>query len=503
MAGVSAVSGVLALGLLPWIGASLALSLGGLLLLLTGYYFGLTRLIRRGWFHPAVSWVNVALEVSATSLIFLIDARQGGVAYALTAPPLVIWGTLIALSGLRGNKWLSIGAGALASLEYAALYAFVAWPQLQGETLVTLRPPLFATRVVLLFASAVLTTVFVSHLNRRAEEALAAVRAKDVFGKYLLHERLGVGGMAEVYRATYNPEGGFQKVVALKRVLPQYAADEDFIAMFRGEAALCSQFSHPGVVQVFDFGRFGDSYFLAMEYLDGPPLSRVLRAYRGVGLPVPAVLHLAVSLGEALQYLHERRDAEGRPLGLVHRDLNPPNVLLSRLGEVKLTDFGIARSASHLQLTEVGLIKGKPGYLAPEQAMGTDIDGRVDLFGLGVTLWECLAGEQLFASTDASAMVRNTFEKAVPLLRGKRPDVPPAFEALVMQLLERDVSRRTPSARVVLQSLRAMETGAVGSGARAMAAAVETTTRTTAPSGTDLQPLPRPVDSEAATLPGR
>ncbi len=504
MAGVAGVSGLLALLLLPWIGLQLGLALGGLLFVLSGYYFGLTRLIARGWFHPAVAWVNVALEVSAPALIFVLDARQGGVEYALTAPPLVLWGTLIALSGLRSSTALSLGAGALASLEYVLLYVFVAVPALPADALVTLRPPLFATRVVLLFSSSILTVLFVKLLNGRAEQALAAVRAKDVFGKYLLHERLGMGGMAEVFRATYNPEGGFQKVVALKRVLPQFAQDEHFIAMFRGEAALCSQFSHPGVVQVFDFGLFGDSYFLAMEYLDGPPLGRVLRAHRGLGLPVPAVLHLATSLGEALQYVHERHGVDGQPLHLVHRDLNPPNVLLSRFGEVKLTDFGIARSASHLQLTEAGLIKGKPGYLAPEQARGEAIDGRVDLFALGVTLWECLSGEQLFGALDPTTMLQNTFEKPVPSLRQKRPEVPPALEALVMQLLERDVSRRTPTARVMLQALRGIDPGAAGDGARALAGAVATTLLTTAPSTPDLKRVSpaRVSSSEAETLPG-
>lgn len=504
VAGIAGVSALISLLLLPIIGPLLSLTLTGFLLVLAGYYFGLTRLIGRGWFHPVVSWINVAIEVSAPALIFLADAKQGGAQYALTAPPIVIWGTLIALSGLRGNKWLTLGAGALASLEYALLYVLVALPQLEGEVLVTLRPPMMATRVVLLFSSSVLTAIFIGHLNRRAEEALSAVRAKDVFGKYLLHERLGMGGMAEVFRATYNPEGGFQKVVALKRVLPQYAEDEAFIDMFREEAALCSQFSHPGVVQVFDFGRFGDSYFLAMEFLDGPPLGRVLRAHKGTGLPVPAVLHLAISLCEALQYVHERRAPDGTALRLVHRDLNPPNVLLSRLGEVKLTDFGIARSTSHIQHTEAGIIKGKPGYLAPEQATGDEFDARVDLFALGVTLWECLAGEPLFSAADAAATLTNVFEKQVPSVRARRPEVPVALEAFVMQLLQRDASRRTPSARVALQSLRAMESGAVGSGARALAAVVEVTMKTTASSVTNLKVAAETATpADAVTLPGR
>ena len=500
MAGVSGVSGALALMLMPIIGASLSLPLAGGLLALTGYYAGLNRIIGRGWYHPAISWVNVAIEVSAPSLIFLVDMQQGGVQYALTAPPIVIWGTLIALSGLRGNKWLTVAAGALASVEYTLLYVLVALPQLDGVALVTLRPPLMAARVVLLFSSSVLTAIFIGHMNRRAEEALAAVRAKDVFGKYLLHERLGMGGMAEVFRATYNPEGGFQKVVALKRVLPQYAEDEDFIEMFRDEAALCSQFSHPCVVQVFDFGRFGESYFLAMEYLDGPPLSRVLRAHKGQGLPVYAVMQLALSLCDALQYVHERRSPEGMDLNLVHRDLNPPNILLSKLGEVKLTDFGIARTTSHVQQTEVGAIKGKPGYLAPEQAMGESFDGRADLFALGVTLWECVVGEALFSSTDVAQTLTKLFDMQVPRLGSKRDDVPPEFDAFVMKLLERDPSRRIPSAKVALQSLRAME---MGNGTRELAAVVDVTLRTTVTSAVNLRPQKATPSPEAVTLPGR
>lgn len=491
-------SAVLALALLPLIGAALSLSLGALLAALTAYYFTLQRLVRRGWFHPAVTWANVAIEVSAPSLIFLLDAKNSGAEYALTAPPLVLWGTLIALSGLRGDKRLTLAAGALASVEYALLYALVAFPALGPDALVTLRPPLIATRVVLLFCSALLTTTFVGHLNRRAEEALAAVRKKDVFGKYLLHERLGLGGMAEVFRATYNPEGGFQKVVALKRVLPQYADDEGFIAMFRGEAALCSQFSHPGVVQVFDFGKFDDSYFLAMEYLDGPTLNRVIRAHLGVGLPVPAVLFLAQSLCEALQYVHERRGPEGEPLHLVHRDLNPPNILLTKHGEVKLTDFGIARWAKQAQLTEAGMIKGKPGYLAPEQATGEALDGRADLFALGVTLWECLAGQSLFASTDPLLTLRNSLEQVIPPIADQRPDVPPALADFVMALLERDLSRRTRSARAALLSLRGLEPGPAGQAA--LVKAIQVTLETTSPSGT-LAPVPARSPSEAVTLP--
>lgn len=424
MAGVSGVSGVLALTLMPIIGVRLSMLLAAVLGVLVVYYLALVVLIRRGWFHPAVSWVNVAIEVSAPSLIFLIDTDANGAEYALTAPPLVIWGSLIGLSGLRSSKALSLSAGALAALEYALLFVFVAAPKLPPTSLVTLHAPMIATRVVLLFASSVLTVVFVSHFNRKAEEAFSALRARDVFGKYLLHERIGAGGMAEVFRATYSPEGGFEKIVAVKRVLPSYAHDESFLAMFRAEAELCSRFSHPSVVQVLDFGRFGETYFLAMEYVDGVSLQRLLHAHSGTGLPLPAVVSLGISLGEALDYVHGRRGADGTSLGLIHRDVNPPNILISATGEVKLTDFGIARARGSAQLTQVGLIKGKPGYLSPEQAAGETIDGRVDLFALGTTLWESVVGERLFPSSEVDVMEHALFERRIPRPSERRADVP-------------------------------------------------------------------------------
>jgi serine/threonine-protein kinase len=493
MAGVSAVSAVLALALLPVIGSQLAGALAAVLGALVAWYLTLVRLISRGWFHPLVSWLNVAIEVSAPSLIFLIDLRANGAAYALTAPPLVIWGSLIGLSGLRGNRALSLCAGALAAGEYALLYALAASPRLPAGALVTLQAPMIATRVVLLFASAVLTVVFVAHLNRKAEEAFAALRARDVFGKYLLHERIGAGGMAEVFRATYSPEGGFEKIVAIKRVLPSYAHDESFLAMFRAEAELCSRFSHPCIVQVLDFGRFGETYFLAMEYVEGAPLQRLLHAWSGRGLPIDAVVSMGVALCEALDYLHQRRGSGGGPLGLIHRDVNPPNILVSLAGEVKLTDFGIARARGSALLTQVGLIKGKPGYLAPEQAAGEAIDSRVDLFALGTTLWESLVGERLFPSSEVDAMEHVLFERRIPPPSERRADVPPELDQVVMGLLERELSRRTATAGEALTALRHLALSSTG-GAAALATCV-------AQARAGLVPAPSPAAAAPASTP--
>ncbi|MDP2273701.1 MAG: serine/threonine-protein kinase [Archangium sp.] len=442
----TAMSGMAALALQPLIGSRLSYSLAALLGMLAAWYGTQFVLLRRGWFNPAVGWLNVAIEVSAPALIFLVDARARGPEYALTAPPLAIWGTLVALSALRGSRALAVAAGGLAAVEYLAVYFFVAFPKLPPDIWVTLQAPMIVTRAFLLFCSGLVTAAFVGHFNRRAEEALAAVRARDVLGKYLLHERIGAGGMAEVFRASYSPEGGFEKTVAVKKILPNYADDLDFIELFRREAALCSRLNHPNVVQVMDFGRFGDTWFLAMEHVDGSSLKRVIDAHK-LGLPLAAVSFLAVELLAALEYVHARNAADGTPLKLVHRDVNPPNILVSTLGEVKLTDFGIASAAVGVRMTQAGYIKGKPGYLAPEQLTDKPLDGRTDLFSVGITLWEALTGRPLFSLEGGDTEKYEVLEMPIPLPSAIRPEVPAEWDAAVMQMLERDLTKRAPTAR--------------------------------------------------------
>jgi serine/threonine-protein kinase len=471
---VTAASALAALGLKGLIGGRLSVALAVLLGVMTAWYAVLLLLLKRGWWATPVAWLNVALEVSAPALIFLVDTAARGPEYALTAPPLAIQGTLVAMSALRGSRALAVAAGALAAVEYLALYFLVAAPKFPGDVLVTLQPPLIITRAFLLFCAGLATAAFVAHFNRRAAEALAAVRARDVLGKYLLHERIGAGGMAEVYRASYGPEGGFEKTVAVKKILPGHAENAEFIALFRQEAALCSRLNHANVVQVLDFGRFGDTYFLAMEFVEGTTLKRLIDAHRGVGLPLPAVTWLAVELLQALEYVHERADEDGEPLRLVHRDVNPPNVLVSRTGEVKLTDFGIARANVGARLTQAGFVKGKPGYFAPEQLMGEALDGRTDLFALGATLHEALTGAPLFPTGSVAEEAQALLEAPIPPPSASRPDVPPALEAVVLGLLERDLDRRTRHARDALRALEAIRgAAAVASGQRSLAEAVQ------------------------------
>lgn len=310
--------------------------------------------------------------------------------------------------------------------------------------------PLVLTGLVPLGIGAVLATV-VGRIRTLLHEA----RAKDLVGKYVLGDRLGVGGMAEVFLATYSPEGGFERKVAVKRILPSYSESSESVALFRREAELGALLAHPNIVQVLDFGTDGSTYFLAMEYVEGLSLSRLLAWCRQAGQPLPlqACVTVAWMVSEATDYIHTRTSPTGATLKLVHRDLNPPNILISRIGEVKLGDFGIARASTSEQLTAAGVLRGKVGYSAPEQLLDQPYDSRADLFALGVTLHETLTARRLFTGESETAVYRACLEAPIPRPSELRADVPPAFDAVVMGLLERAVDRRTRSAHEVVTAL--------------------------------------------------
>lgn len=307
-------------------------------------------------------------------------------------------------------------------------------------------------------ATAVMTSLMVIRIRRLAIES----RSRDLLGKYVLGERIGMGGMAEVFRATYCPEGGFERRVAVKRIHPQAARDPKAIALFRREAELGATLAHPNLVQVLDFGADGASYFLAMELVDGCSLQQMMLAARSERRPfeVKAISYLAWCLAEALQHLHEHVGESGEAQGLVHRDVNPPNVLISKSGDVKLTDFGIARGLHAVTLTAPDLMRGKLAYAAPEQVRGETVDVRADLFALGLTLWEMSAGERVFHGASEVELMRAVLEQPLSDVRQVRPALPVALAEAIAGLLERDLTRRTPSARAFLQQLSTLATDA-------------------------------------------
>jgi serine/threonine-protein kinase len=259
-------------------------------------------------------------------------------------------------------------------------------------------------------------------------------------GPYELLEKLATGGMAEIYIARREGPHGFSKRIALKRILPQLAADPEFVAMFIDEARLCAQLAHPNLVQVFDFGEEGCELYMAMELVEGTTAAKVVRAAAGRSEPVPTevALQIALSVGRGLAHAHEASDDEGRPLGLVHRDVSPGNILISRSGAVKLGDFGIARAAEFDRRTDQGQLKGKLGYMSPEQVTGRELDSKSDQFTAAIVLAELLTAHPLFSGPremDVLVKIRDV-DTTVLARYGKH------IPSDVMSVLHRALARR-------------------------------------------------------------
>ncbi len=250
--------------------------------------------------------------------------------------------------------------------------------------------------------------------------------------------------MAEVFKAKSYGVEGFEKVIAIKRILPSMGEDRDFIKMFIDEAKIVGQLSHANICQIFELGRTDGAHFIAMEYIWGKDLLQLQNRLRKLKQQMPAAMacFLIAKVCEGLDYAHKKRDALGRPLEIVHRDCSPQNVLISYEGEVKIIDFGIAKAASRSSKTQAGVLKGKFGYMSPEQVRGLPLDRRSDLFSVGTILYECLTGDRLFVGeTDFSTLekVRNV---DVPLPRSVNPSIPEAVERIIMKALAKDAADR-------------------------------------------------------------
>lgn len=266
---------------------------------------------------------------------------------------------------------------------------------------------------------------------------------------YRILERIDSGGMAEVFKANATSVRGYQKLVAIKRVLPSLTKNERFVRMFLDEAKLSLHLSHTNIVQVFDLGRAGGTYFIVMEYVEGTDLRKVLSTLQQTGqrLRVEEAVYIALEITKGLAHAHGKKDSEGRDLEIVHRDVSPPNVLLSQEGEVKLTDFGLAKARTHVDDTEPGVVKGKFGYLSPEAAKGKEVDHRSDLFCVGIVLWEMLATRRLFNGEDNAETVKMIKRCEVPFLSEVGRQIPSRLEQIIRTALEEDRDERYQSAR--------------------------------------------------------
>lgn len=290
------------------------------------------------------------------------------------------------------------------------------------------------------------------HGVARADLLAAGARV----GRYELLRRLAIGGMAELHLACATGVAGFQKIVVLKRVLPHLAADAEFVRMFLDEARLAAHLDHPNVVQVLDIGEAGGEYYYAMEYVHGRNVRELLgAAAHAGGLPLEVALTIAIGVAAALDHAHRRVDLEGRAMELVHRDVSPANVLVSYDGAVKLTDFGIAKAATRNHETLAGTMKGKIGYMSPEQCRGESVDRRSDIFSLGVVLFELTTCERLFFADNDFAVLNRVVAGRFDRPSQRVPSYPPALEQIVLAALATDREARYASADVLRRDLEA------------------------------------------------
>ncbi len=273
--------------------------------------------------------------------------------------------------------------------------------------------------------------------------------------KYILTERIAQGGMAEIHLGKIVGSDGFSRVCAFKRILPQFAQDKEFIQMFRQEAMVAKQLQNKNIVQVYDFVSDGQSFMLVMEYVDGQDLRSVLAAAEQARrrIPVEVACYLCMEVLSGLAYAHSALDVTGNSMNIIHRDISPQNVLLSYEGDIKITDFGIAKVQNTSSNTQVGVLKGKFRYMSPEQATGKDIDARSDLFAAGVILYEMITMTRLFKGEDMAVLDQVRRCNIVPPTKVRNTRIPTELEAIIMKLLAKDPVHRFQTAKAAVKEL--------------------------------------------------
>jgi serine/threonine-protein kinase len=436
--------------------------LGAVALPFLAYFTVHLELLKRGRASNVLLRATNLVE-SFLPWVFLVAVYAAeGAAYALASwvPPMLFAAVLIA-SAARLRWRDALIAGAVGAVMYGTLYFAelrgALPPQLAHEPV--FQPWAQLSRMVTCTICGAAVALVAHALREAIGRAEGTMREQDLFGKYRLLRHVASGGMGSVHQALYCPEGGFERAVAIKRVHPHLARQPKFVEAFRKEAALGSRLVHTNVVQVLDFGSIGDTYFLAMEYVDGLTLASFMRRQRAAGIPMmpELVAHVGRALLAGLGYAHGgAHDADGALLRVVHRDLCPANVLLSRHGEVKISDFGVARALGDSAATETKTIAGHLSYIAPEQARGQPLDPRCDLFALGIVMWEMLCGEPLFErATDAETLVALA-ETPVPSASERRDDIDPAWDAFLLRALERSPGDRFADAAEMGTALAAI-----------------------------------------------
>ncbi len=269
-----------------------------------------------------------------------------------------------------------------------------------------------------------------------------------LFGKYMLLNRIAVGGMAEVFRAKLEGVAGFERYVAIKRILPSVAEDKDFIDMFLDEARIAGQLNHVNICPIYELGRVERTYYIAMEFVDGKDVLQTINRFRRRKSHMPAVMAawIGTKVCEALAYAHNKTSQENQPLDIVHRDVSPQNILISYEGTVKLIDFGISKASSRLTKTNTGVLKGKFGYMSPEQVKGHPVDGRSDLFALGTCLYEMTTSDRLFRAGGDFETLEKVREARIQPPSERVDNYPKGLEEIILKALQVDPQERWSTA---------------------------------------------------------
>ena len=278
----------------------------------------------------------------------------------------------------------------------------------------------------------------------------------DRIGPYQVLERISAGGMAEVYRAKQTGADNFERPVAIKRILPHIARDPNFIAMFQAEAKLAVQLQHGNICQIYQLGRHEDSFYIALEYVDGRDVGAILDLHQKQGkpIPLPQACYIIGRVCEGLDYAHNKKSSQGEPLNIIHRDISPPNLLISYEGEIKLIDFGLAKAVGSSVQTQAGIIKGKLAYMSPEQVRGAALDLRSDVFAVGLVFLELLTARRLFRRDSDLETFDAVRQCRVPRPSEINPNIPKALEEILLTSLARDVDKRYQSAGAMNEAIQ-------------------------------------------------
>jgi serine/threonine protein kinase len=277
----------------------------------------------------------------------------------------------------------------------------------------------------------------------------------ELFGKYFLIDRVATGGMAEIFKAKTYSTAGFEKLQVIKRILAHLSDNEDFVSMFIDEAKISVSLQHANLVQIYDFGKIRDNYYIAMELVEGKDVKQILRklAQKRKLLPEEFAIFIAHEVCKGLDYAHKKTNLQGEPLGIIHRDMSPSNVLVSYSGEVKIADFGIAKAEMSTYNTKDGVLKGKFEYMSPEQARGEDVTQQSDIFSVGIILYEMLTGRRLFKTENEIKTLEKIKAVSIRPPSSMNPNIPQRLDELVMKALSKDLTSRYADARELQQDL--------------------------------------------------